>query len=159
MGLFFFCCRYDHCFDSFDPASPTFVSQRAVFEAVGLDILAKAWSGYHACLFAYGQTGSGKTHSIMGYDRDQGVIPRVCEALFWFIGHHGADLFKVDACYLEVYNEAISDLLSPPPVEEDYVPLKPKVCKGSDATPHLLIFLTQQLLVSSVLFLGDTAAG
>jgi len=60
--------RFDYCFDSFDPggSTGTFVDQKQVFEAVGLDILAKAWSGYHACLFAYGQTGSGKTYSIMG---------------------------------------------------------------------------------------------
>ena len=52
--------RFDYCFDSFDPAAPTYVNQRTVFESVGLDILAKAWSGYNACLFAYGQTGSGE---------------------------------------------------------------------------------------------------
>jgi hypothetical protein len=52
--------RFDYCFDSFDPNAPTFIDQRTVFESVGLDILAKAWSGYNACLFAYGQTGSGK---------------------------------------------------------------------------------------------------
>jgi Skp family chaperone for outer membrane proteins len=154
------------------------VDQKEVFEAVGLDILAKAWSGYHACLFAYGQTGSGKTYSIMGceatpnaatatslrlrrkshlllllfllprshiklkisashpcfvihrYGEDKGVIPRICDALFFFIAHQstkaGAAQFKVDASYLEVYNETITDLLCPPPKEVDFVPLKPK---------------------------------
>lgn len=33
---------------------------------------------------------------------------------------------QVDASYLEVYNEQISDLLCQPVVEEDFVPLKPK---------------------------------
>ena len=32
---------------------------------------------YNGTIFAYGQTGSGKTHSIMGYDSDPGIIPRV----------------------------------------------------------------------------------
>ena len=32
----------------------------------------------------------------MGYGEDKGVIPRICEALFYFITKHGADLgFKV----------------------------------------------------------------
>ena len=44
--------RYDFCFDSFDPQSSQFVNQEIVFNSVGLDILAKAWSGYNACLFA-----------------------------------------------------------------------------------------------------------
>eukprot|EP00615_Pteridomonas_danica_P020278 CAMPEP_0114385292 /NCGR_PEP_ID=MMETSP0102-20121206/5899_1 /TAXON_ID=38822 ORGANISM="Pteridomonas danica, Strain PT" /NCGR_SAMPLE_ID=MMETSP0102 /ASSEMBLY_ACC=CAM_ASM_000212 /LENGTH=136 /DNA_ID=CAMNT_0001541819 /DNA_START=35 /DNA_END=441 /DNA_ORIENTATION=+ len=55
--------RFDYCFDSFDPTASNFINQETVFRAVGLDILAKAWSGYNACLFAYGQTGSGKTYS------------------------------------------------------------------------------------------------
>lgn len=72
------------------------------------------------------QTGSGKTYSIMGYGQDKGVIPQMCDALFYFVGRYGADKFKIDASYLEVYNEQITDLLCPPPVEEDYVPLTPK---------------------------------
>jgi hypothetical protein len=118
--------RFDYCFDSFDDKSPNFIPQKTVFDKVGIDILAKAWSGYHACLFAYGQTGSGKTYSIMGYGQDKGIIPRICETLFYFIKKAGQSKFMVDASYLEVYNEQISDLLIPPQEEEEYVPLKPK---------------------------------
>ena len=88
--------RFDYCFDSFAPGTASFVGQVPVFESVGLDIVAKAWTGYNACIFAYGQTGSGKSYSIMGYGEDKGVIPRICEALFYFINKHGGDLgFKV----------------------------------------------------------------
>ena len=118
--------RFDYCFDSFAPGTPNFIDQKAVFESVGLDILAKAWSGYNACLFAYGQTGSGKTYSIMGYGDDKGVIPRICDALFFFITKVGSERFKVDASYLEIYNENIADLLCPNPGVKAYVPLKPK---------------------------------
>ena len=163
--------RFDYCFDSFAPGTASFVGQVPVFESVGLDIVAKAWTGYNACIFAYGQTGSGKSYSIMGYGEDKGVIPRICEALFYFINKHGGDfgfkvnsvyvrpsprlflllllllllrlrlLFssnlrcftrapsqKVDASYLEVYNEGISDLLVPKASTDltEFVPLKPK---------------------------------
>jgi hypothetical protein len=64
------------------------------------------------------------------YGEDKGVIPRVCDALFYFIASQGAKAgtaqFKVDASYLEVYNETITDLLCPPPKEIEFVPLKPK---------------------------------
>ena len=119
--------RFDYCFDTHTPGAKNYVNQQMVFEAVGLDILAKAWSGYNACLFAYGQTGSGKTYSIMGYDQDKGVIPRICDALFYFIAKlGGSSSFKVDASYLEIYNEQIGDLLAPAPNIDKFVPLKPK---------------------------------
>ena len=43
---------FDFCFDSFAPGSTGFVSQEAVFEALGLGILAKIWAGYAASIFA-----------------------------------------------------------------------------------------------------------
>jgi len=64
---------------------------------------------------------------VMGYGADKGVIPRICESLFYFVERTGKpDMYKVDACYLEVYNENISDLLCPPAKEEDIVILSPK---------------------------------
>ena len=118
---------FDFCFDSFDPTSSSFVGQEKVFNAVGIDILAKAWTGYNACLFAYGQTGSGKTYSIMGYHADKGVIPRICDALFYFIERTKDEKsFGVSASYLEIYNEVIGDLLNPAPLMDDFEPLPPK---------------------------------
>ena len=39
----------------------------------------------------------------MGYGEDKGVIPRICESLFYFIERSSDPTnFKVDACYLEV---------------------------------------------------------
>jgi hypothetical protein len=43
-----------------------FINQKTVFDLVGVDLLAKTWTGFNASIFAYGQTGSGKTYSIMG---------------------------------------------------------------------------------------------
>lgn len=63
-----------------------------------------------------GQTGSGKSFSMVGSASDKGIIPRVCHALFHMIDDErrtrGDALFKVEASYLEIYNEVIALQLS-----------------------------------------------
>ena len=119
--------RFDYCFDSFDIGATKFASQEMVFYSLGIDLLAKAWSGYHSCLFAYGQTGSGKTFSMMGSGGTYGILPRLCEALFYFIERTGTADYAVSANYIEIYNEEIKDLLHPPPTTEVEIPiLKPR---------------------------------
>ena len=58
-----------------------------------------------------GQTGSGKSFSMVGSASDKGIIPRVCHALFHMIDDErrlrGDALFKVEASYLEIYNEVL----------------------------------------------------
>lgn len=94
---------FDYCMDSFNPKSVSFVSQKVMFETVGLDLLSNIWTGYNASIFAYGQTGSGKTYSIMGFDREKGIIPRVCETLFYFIDTYSSERqIAVEATYLEI---------------------------------------------------------
>lgn len=48
-------------------------------------MLDNAFEGFNACLFAYGQTGSGKSYSIVGYGENKGIIPRVCDEIFFRI--------------------------------------------------------------------------
>jgi hypothetical protein len=31
---------------------------------------------------AYGQTGSGKSYSVVGYGKNRGIVPMVCEEIF-----------------------------------------------------------------------------
>lgn len=45
-------------------------------------MLDNAWKGYNCSLFAYGQTGSGKSYSIVGFGKNKGIVPMVCEELF-----------------------------------------------------------------------------
>ncbi len=116
---------FDYCMDSFNPRAKGFVGQKAMFETIGLDMLSKVWTGYNSSIFAYGQTGSGKTYSIMGFDTEKGIIPRMCEALFYFLDTHGGDRrIAVEATYLEIYQEKIIDLLNPHASNSG--PLKPK---------------------------------
>ncbi|XP_069738033.1 kinesin-like protein KIFC1 [Phaenicophaeus curvirostris] len=109
--------RYDFSFDRvFAPSA----SQREVFEEIAL-LVQSALDGYHVCIFAYGQTGSGKTYTMEGPDTQDpetwGVIPRAVRRIF-----RGArDLaekgweYDFSASFLEIYNEAVRDLLGARP--------------------------------------------
>ncbi|XP_018408018.1 PREDICTED: kinesin-like protein KIF21A [Nanorana parkeri] len=83
------------------------------------------FEGYNATVFAYGQTGSGKTYTMgTGFDvniteEEQGIISRAVKHLFRRIedkqqaaleqGLPPPD-FKVNAQFLELYNEEVLDL-------------------------------------------------
>ncbi|XP_060100739.1 kinesin-like protein KIF21A isoform X11 [Heteronotia binoei] len=83
------------------------------------------FEGYNATVFAYGQTGAGKTYTMgTGFDvnimeEEQGIIPRAVKHLFKCIDEkrHSAikqavppPEFKVNAQFLELYNEEVLDL-------------------------------------------------
>lgn len=105
--------QFDHVF------SPT-TKQDHVFQALGVPLIEKAFSGYNATIFAYGQTGSGKTHTMMNHRGEldeKGLIPRINEGLFDRIKAEMAASdtrrFLVCCSFLEIYNEVIYDLLVP----------------------------------------------
>ncbi|NWT33612.1 KIF14 protein, partial [Cardinalis cardinalis] len=104
---------YDFSFWSFDKSHPNFASQAMIYKTLALPLLERAFEGYNACLFAYGQTGSGKSYTMMGFDEDRGIIPRLCEDLFNQIAQMDKEqvLYHVEMSFFEVYNEKIHDLL------------------------------------------------
>lgn len=69
--------------------------------------------GYNAVVFAYGQTASGKTFTLTGSPSNPGIIPLAVSDLFSQIRGTPDREFLLRASYLELYNEAILDLLSP----------------------------------------------
>jgi len=69
--------------------------------------------GYNAVVFAYGQTASGKTFTLTGSPSNPGIIPLAVTDLFAQIRASPDREFLLRASYLELYNEAILDLLSP----------------------------------------------
>lgn len=93
--------------------SSPYISQRQVFDELGIEVLDNSWEGYHTCLFAYGQTGSGKSYSIVGYGANIGIIPMVCKEIFewidWALEAADKDSVKyeVTVSMLEIYNEHI----------------------------------------------------
>ncbi|XP_064329948.1 kinesin-like protein KIFC1 [Phalacrocorax carbo] len=111
--------RYDFSFDRvFPPAS----SQQEVFEEVAL-LVQSALDGYHVCIFAYGQTGSGKTYTMEGPPappapptHTRGVTPRAVGHLFRAARDLAPEGWEYDfsASFLEIYNEALRDLLASP---------------------------------------------
>ena len=91
--------------------------------AVVAPLVKSCLHGRDVCLLAYGQTGSGKTHTLVGdlpgkgepLGDGAGVLPRTVAALF----AEAADLptgaaASVFLSVLEVYNEAVRDLLVDP---------------------------------------------
>ncbi|NXY66106.1 KIF14 protein, partial [Callaeas wilsoni] len=104
---------YDFSFWSFGKGHPNFASQAMIYETLALPLLERAFEGYNACLFAYGQTGSGKSYTMMGFDEDRGLIPRLCEDLFNQIAQMDKEqvLYHLEMSFFEVYNEKIHDLL------------------------------------------------
>jgi pSer/pThr/pTyr-binding forkhead associated (FHA) protein len=99
-----------------DSPSSIYSDQRRVFDDLGVGVLNNAFEGYHCCLFAYGQTGSGKSYSMVGYGKNKGIIPIVCEEIFKRIESVNSKSLQceVSASMLEIYNEQIQDLLKPP---------------------------------------------
>ena len=88
-------------------------------------LLDSALHGYAASIFAYGQTGSGKTFTMsgreeiierqdwMGGSGEDGIMTRSLAHLFAATSRAPPGVAHVVRCtYLEIYNEAIYDLLS-----------------------------------------------
>ncbi|BCR87335.1 kinesin-3 motor protein uncA [Aspergillus chevalieri] len=107
---------FDRSYWSFDKNSPNYAGQDNLFDDLGTPLLDNAFGGYNNCIFAYGQTGSGKSYSMMGYGKEYGVIPRICQDMFQRIEDIQRDKqlgCTVEVSYLEIYNERVRDLLNP----------------------------------------------
>lgn len=149
--------------ESIQPSRNPFASQEALFNEFGKPMLEQAWKGFNTCFLAYGQTGSGKTYSMMGQPvdtptekADPGLIPRLCQALFEQIeaakiaaeaDRNYVRSYKVTVQYLEIYNEAIKDLLwarseLPPATQAKINPDNLKLRGGIAGTKVFVEYLT-----------------
>ncbi|XP_035504199.2 kinesin-like protein KIF21A isoform X3 [Scophthalmus maximus] len=109
---------YDHVFDMD-------TQQEAIYTDCTESLIDGCLEGYNATIFAYGQTGSGKTYTMgtgfnvnVGED-EPGIIPRAVNHLFRGIEERrqaateqGKPVpeFKINAQFLELYNEEVLDL-------------------------------------------------
>eukprot|EP00731_Ephydatia_muelleri_P006595 Em0003g843a len=85
-----------------------------------LNLFKVPWMASMFCIFAYGQTGSGKTFTMEGHEdgdySQRGMIARAVEQVFACSsqlvdkGWH----YRLEASFLEIYNETLRDLLAPP---------------------------------------------
>lgn len=107
---------FDRSYWSFDKNDPDYAGQQNLMVDLGKPLLDNAFQGYNNCIFAYGQTGSGKSYSMMGYGKEHGIIPMICQDMFERIVQMQADntsKVTVEVSYLEIYNERVRDLLNP----------------------------------------------
>ncbi|CAK7275250.1 hypothetical protein SEPCBS57363_006585 [Sporothrix epigloea] len=107
---------FDRSYWSFSKDAPNYAGQSNLHEDLGLPLLDNAFQGYNNCIFAYGQTGSGKSYSMMGYGKEIGIIPQICQDMFKRIQQLQSDSnlkCTVEVSYLEIYNERVRDLLNP----------------------------------------------
>ncbi|XP_073220417.1 kinesin-like protein KIN-5B [Cicer arietinum] len=104
--------------------------QRSIYDQVISPIVNEVLDGFNCTVFAYGQTGSGKTYTMEGGMRNKsgdltaeaGVIPRAVRQIFDILEAQNAN-YSMKVTFLELYNEEITDLLSPEdnstrPIEE-----------------------------------------
>ncbi|XP_029901603.1 kinesin-like protein KIF21A isoform X4 [Myripristis murdjan] len=109
---------YDYVFDMDS-------QQEAIYSHCTEKLIEGCFEGYNATIFAYGQTGSGKTYTMgTGFDvsigdDELGIIPRAVNHLFRGIeerrqaaSEQGRPVpeFKINAQFLELYNEEVLDL-------------------------------------------------
>ncbi|XP_040894169.1 kinesin-like protein KIF21A isoform X1 [Toxotes jaculatrix] len=109
---------YDYLFDMDS-------QQDAIYTTCTEKLIEGCFEGYNATIFAYGQTGSGKTYTMgTGFDvnisdEELGIIPRAVHHLFKGIEERrqaaqeqGRPVpeFKINAQFLELYNEEVLDL-------------------------------------------------
>jgi kinesin family protein 1 len=108
---------FDRSYWSFDKSAPNYAGQENLHDDLGKPLLDNAFQGYNNCIFAYGQTGSGKSFSMMGYGKEAGIIPNICQDMFKRIDQMQQQdknvRFTVEVSYLEIYNERVRDLLNP----------------------------------------------
>ncbi|KAM8786286.1 kinesin-like protein KIFC2 isoform 2-T2 [Rhynchonycteris naso] len=93
---------------------PPDASQEEVFRELEPTVLS-CLQGYSVCIFTYGQTGTGKTYSMEGPPEDPGIAPRAVQSLFREMRTGGQH--RVTLSMVEIYNEAVRDLLAPGPPE------------------------------------------
>lgn len=74
-------------------------------------IIENCIKGYHGVIMAYGQTNSGKTYTMLGTERNKGLISYVASDLFRFLFSEKNRDYLIRVSYFEIYNEVINDLI------------------------------------------------
>jgi len=81
-----------------------------------MPLVQETLAGFNCTVFAYGQTGTGKTHTMEGdinNEENAGIVPRSVKAILEQLEQSGVE-FTIRVSFLELYNEELQDLLTPP---------------------------------------------
>lgn len=99
-------------FDNVFPATTHLTNREVYHKSCAHIVKSFLHEGYNSTLFAYGMTGSGKTYSMRGEDHDPGFVRLAIDEIFEKISTDSSSKeYKLNASYLEIYNEKIIDLL------------------------------------------------
>lgn len=114
--------------------------QATMYERAARPTVTSALNGFNACFLCYGQTGSGKSHTVFGPEgadvtaaeelrvgrplSSAGIVLRACAEVLQAAEDMaripeedgGAIRLTVTAQYVEIYNEAVTDLMTGRPV-------------------------------------------
>lgn len=96
----------------FDRVFAPQVHNEEIFDEIS-QLVQSALDGYNVCIFCYGQTGSGKTYTMSSAD---GMIPRATKMIYETVGKlkDKSWTYTMEGTFIEVYNEELHDLLTPP---------------------------------------------
>jgi len=115
--------QFDHAFWSYDDSHPI-ATQETLFRELGF-FVPDALLGFNCSVFAYGQTGAGKSYSMMGPDKDPGIIYYGLQDFFKRRDEAPSGTkIQLELSFLEVYNEKVADLLT-----KEYTRLRVRVDK------------------------------
>ncbi|XP_030845070.1 kinesin-like protein KIF18B isoform X2 [Strongylocentrotus purpuratus] len=99
---------------AFDHIFAEGASQEYVYEHTTKSVVDSVLSGYNCSVFAYGATGAGKTFTMLGGPNQPGIMFLTVMELYQKISSEKSEkLCDVAVSYLEIYNEAVKDLLVP----------------------------------------------
>ncbi|KAI3885903.1 hypothetical protein MKX03_002990 [Papaver bracteatum] len=91
---------------SFDKVFRHDCNTRRVYEEAAKEVALSVVSGINSSIFAYGQTSSGKTYTMTG------VTEYALADIYDYIQRHAEREFILKFSAMEIYNEAVRDLLS-----------------------------------------------
>lgn len=136
-----------------------------MYDASAKRLVRRVMEGYHGTVFAYGMTGTGKTFSMQGTATSPGVIPLAITDIFSYIRETPHREFLLRVSYLEIYNEKINDLLSPPPVagigpgapQQEEIKLREDSKRGVYASPLKEEIVQSPTQLLRVIARGDNA--
>ncbi|KAL1994649.1 hypothetical protein VTN49DRAFT_2119 [Thermomyces lanuginosus] len=147
---------YDNVFTAHD-------NNAKVYDAAAKRLVRRVMEGYHGTVFAYGMTGTGKTFSMQGTASSPGVIPLAITDIFSYIRETPHREFLLRVSYLEIYNEKIHDLLSPPQgngiggAQPEEIKLREDSKRGVYATPLKEEIVQSPTQLLRVIARGDNA--
>ncbi|KAG6665520.1 hypothetical protein CIPAW_02G166600 [Carya illinoinensis] len=139
----------------FDEVLTEFASQKRVYEVVAKPVVESVLDGYNGTVMAYGQTGTGKTFTLgrLGEQdtADRGIMVRSMEDI---LAEISPETDSVSVSYLQLYMEALQDLLNP---ANDNIPIveDPKIGDVSLPRATLVEIRDQQSFVE-LLRIGET---